>query len=104
MTVFPQVGVVGLKLILVFTENGAPKDISPATGLAIVLRAPDGRSKQFAAAFKTNGEDGKVQYTTAAATDLDMAGMWEAQIQIVLGAFTGKSTRAFIPVRENADR
>jgi hypothetical protein len=104
MKVFPQVGDVGLPIVLVVTEQGVPVDISPATDLSIVLRAPDGRHKTFNATFKTNGEDGKVQYVTADAEDLDVDGLWEVQAKLTLGSFSGYTAVANMPVRKNADR
>lgn len=105
MNIFPQVGDVGLPLVLVVVDKeGQPVDISPATNLKVILRPPDGRSKVFDATFKTNGEDGKVQYVTASADDLDVPGEWEMQAKLTLGSFSGYTAVGLVPVRKNADR
>jgi hypothetical protein len=104
MIVHPQVGDIGFEVILIITREGVALDVAPASSLQMLFRAPDGRSKTFTALLKTDGTDGKVYYRTAAASDLDMAGIWETQVKLTLGSFTGYTSRAFMPVKDNANR
>lgn len=85
-----QIGAVGVKIVVTVKESGTAKDISAATGIKLRFRSAVGSAyKEFDAAFETDGVDGKVSYTTAAASDIDVEDVWSAQVYYELGAFRG---------------
>ena len=69
-------------------EGNSPEivDISTATVKELIFRAPNGTVTTHAAAFTTDGTDGKLQYTTISASDLSISGDWRIQVHIVLGS------------------
>ncbi len=66
-------------------------DVSTASIKNIFFQKPSGIILTKAAAFTTDGVDGKIQYTTIAA-DLDEIGDWELQAGVTLAAGTWKSS------------
>lgn len=66
-------------------------DISTASTTEIKLRSPTGTNKTTTADFKTDGQDGILQYTTIV-DDLDEEGIWELQAYVVTPAFTNHSS------------
>ena len=58
-------------------------NISTATDLFVIFKKPDGTTVQKTGVFKTDGSDGIIQYTTVL-NDLDIAGKWKLQANIVL--------------------
>jgi hypothetical protein len=97
-----QVGAIGVKIIVTVEEGGAAKNIATATHLKLRLRSAIATTyKDFTAAFETTGADGKVSYTTALATDIDVESVWSAQVYYEMGAFKGftEPVEAFIAKR-----
>lgn len=62
-------------------QDGVAVDISSYTTLSIVLQAPSGAETTKAAAFKTDGTDGILQFTIANG-DLDEVGGWTMQVEL----------------------
>jgi hypothetical protein len=85
-----QIGAIGVKIVVTVEEDGVAKNIASATALKLRLRSAIGSAyKEFTAAFETNGTDGKVSYTTTAASDIDLESVWSAQVYYELGSFKG---------------
>lgn len=85
-----QIGSIGVKITVTVEEAGAAKDISAATGLKLRLRSSISSTyKEFTPSFDTNGSDGKISYTTQAASDIDMEGVWSVQVYYEMGSFKG---------------
>lgn len=76
-----QVGEVGVKIVL---DTGI--DLTTATGQTITYRKPNGVEDSFPAAVESPATDGKISYTTTAADDLDVAGIWIFQAEVTFGA------------------
>ncbi len=81
-------------------ENEVAIDISTATVKEIILSDPDGTPTTFAAAFKTDGTDGIIQYTTVA-SDLSIAGNWRIQARLTLPAGDWRTDVGKFIVHEN---
>lgn len=76
-----QVGEVGVKIVL---DLGV--DLTPYTTYKINARKPNGVAKVWTAALEGPATDGKIAYTTLAASDLDQPGFWVFQAQVEDGA------------------
>ncbi len=103
-----QVGAVGVVFIFtVHDETGAIVDLSSATTLDAKFRAgPKGATKTFSlptTTFTTDGTDGKFQYTTAAASDIDVEHeSWQRQgVVVVPGVYNGPTEVRTFPVKPN---
>ena len=89
-----NVGDVGFQI---FLATGV--DVSGASSLAIRYRKPDGTEGEWAATATTlNGQDG-IQHVTAAASELDQAGVWHLQAEVTgVSGFTGTGDRTTMQV------
>lgn len=98
-----HIGDIGTVITLtIVDQDGTAVDVSTATTKEIHLQPPSGDAVQKTASFTTDGSDGKIYYTTASASDLNVAGTWEAQAYVVLsGGNTWKSTIKEFKVRAN---
>ena len=91
-TAFPHVGDIGTDLRFKILDEsygaqaGAVVDVSSATTIQIKFRKPGGSVVTVTGALVTDGTDGLVKYTTTAATFLDEAGGWSAQVRVALGS------------------
>ena len=91
-TAFPHVGDIGTDLRFKILDesfgaaDGAIVDVSSATTIQIKFRKPDGEVVTVTGALVTDGTDGLIKYTTVAASFLDEAGPWSAQVRVVLGS------------------
>lgn len=65
--------------------NTAADDISGFGTTQFILKKPDGTKLTKTATFTTDGTDGYLQYTLADG-DLDVAGDWELQVNLVNGS------------------
>jgi hypothetical protein len=74
---------VGTKLLVTITDDGQVVDISSALALSIFIRKPDGTILNRTGTLETDGTDGKMYYLTVAG-DLDVAGTYKLQGQVVL--------------------
>lgn len=69
------------------TGQLVPVDLSTAVTMDICFKSPD-TTKTFTASYATppcglgDGTDGKIQYKTVAATDLDRDGTWQIAAKI----------------------
>lgn len=81
-----HVGDTGVALrFTVVDETDTAIDLSGATTKDVLLKPPNGGAlKTFAGAFVDDGTDGELEYVTALAADLDVAGTWGRQIHLVL--------------------
>ena len=70
------------------TEDGVVVNISTATTQELILKDPKGNLKTKTTTFTTNGEDGKIQFTSVI-TDFDRIGVWRIQARLVLGSPVG---------------
>jgi len=91
---------VGDVLAFTVTENGAPLDISAATGLSLILQTPGKAEKTRTPALAGGGTSGVVQYTTIAG-DIDEAGEWFVQVGYTLGGWTGRTKVGSFIVKDN---
>lgn len=77
----PKVGsfpfIIGPKTLV--DDDGAAIDVSAYAQVTLHLYMPDRTKKTFSATFTTDGSDGKVQYITDSASDLDQAGHYTAE-------------------------
>jgi len=73
---------VGTVLEVTLKNDNTPVDISSATTKQIILQNPSLTGGAFAAAFTTDGTDGRLQYTTTV-NDLDESGVWQIQAYVV---------------------
>ena len=89
---FTQAGDEGIRIIVtVIDSSGNPVDLSTATSKQIIVKAPDLTVSTLAAAFISNGMDGKM-YIELDDTALTEVGYYFVQAKIVIGGQT-KSTR-----------
>jgi len=97
-----HVGDVGTVFTLTITEtNGTTAvDISTATVKTFYFMKPDGTKVNKTASFTTNGTDGKLTYTTAAA-DISMAGTWQVQAYVEIGTSKYYSSKTTFAVHSN---
>lgn len=78
----PHVGDAGTVFVVTCRDQDHQViDISGATSMSIQFEKPDGTTLTKAAAFFTDGTDGKLQCTTTA-DDLDQEGEWDMQAYI----------------------
>ena len=73
-------GDIGTVFEFLVKDGDEVRDLSAATKVELKLGKPSGASVTKALAFKTDGTDGLVQWTTAQASDLDEHGNWQAQV------------------------
>ena len=95
---------IGTILRFTVTENGVAADISSATVKTLKLRKSDTDRTviERTMAFTTDGSDGKVQYTTVA-DDIDIDGVWQAQVYLEFLSGKWHTSRVNIEVGDNVD-
>jgi len=71
--------------VTVKDQDDVVVDLSSATAKEILLQKPDKTVLTKTASFKTDGEDGVIQYALAAG-DIDANGLWSLQAHVVLPA------------------
>jgi hypothetical protein len=86
-------GEYGSAIFLVLVdENTDPMDISMYTGWQVILRSPDQlKTLTYTATLVSDGTDGKLYFTPAAATDIDRAGKWKGMIKLTATTLVTKS-------------
>lgn len=90
------VGDIGATVDVQVIERGAVVDLSAVGGKSLVMKKPDGTHTTWTAAFKTDGTDGYLRFTTALVSDLDQSGDWQGQVYLTgLGSWTGRSITTF---------
>lgn len=82
-----HVGDIGtcFRLTVLRSDGTVESQLGSATVRRIKLKDPSGTTTTKTATLYTNGSDGKMQYTTTAATELATAGTWQVQGYIELG-------------------
>ncbi len=81
-------------------DGAAVVDVSTATTKEFIFRKPDLSTVTKAAAFSTNGVDGKLKYTFLSG-DLDQTGVWFLQAHIVLPTGAWRSDQLSFSVFPN---
>lgn len=76
-------GDIGTKLLITVTDDGQVVDISSAISLSIFIKKPNGTILTRVGVLETDGTDGKMYYITVAG-DLDKAGSYKIQGQVIL--------------------
>lgn len=77
----------GTVITVTIIEDGAAVDISAATAHKFILTRPDGSYINPVAVFKTDGTDGKLQYTLVSG-DLNQAGKYSLQAKVTFASGT----------------
>ena len=90
---------VGTTITLTVSESGVVVNISSASTKQIKIVKPSGEVVTRAGTFTTSGADGRL-YTTIQSGDLDEIGTYEASMYLVLGSWTGHSSRTPFVVDE----
>lgn len=75
-------------------------DVSAASKLDIIFRAPNGIKKTKSANFTTDGSDGKIEYISLDG-DIDSAGEWKIQVYLELPSGKWSSDIGSFYVYEN---
>ena len=70
-------------------QNGKIVDVSDATTLELIFKAPSGKVKTFDAEKVNDGVDGEIEYATKAG-DINEAGDWQWQARVVIGGVEGE--------------
>ena len=98
----PHGGDIGYLFTVTITDDaGTALDISDATTLQLRFKSPSRTLKTLTAIFATDGTNGKIQYTTANATDLDMPGRWSIQARVVAPNYDKSSETDTFTVLKN---
>jgi hypothetical protein len=92
-----QVGDSGTQIIVKVREGSRRLDLSAATSLRLVLSKPDGNVVARDAALLTDGTDGAIFYVTAPG-EVDQPGLWHVQVELALGGWNGRTSRAALRV------
>ena len=79
--------------------DGNAVDISSATVKEMVFGKPDGTSLVVTASFKSDGEDGILEYATVDG-DLDQDGLWYVQGYVEMPTWEGHSSAEKLTVHE----
>ena len=95
-----HVGDIGTVFEVTLMDGSSVVDLSSATTKELVFRKPDGVKLTKTAAFKTDGTDGIITYTSVT-DDLDTAGTWRLQAHVVIGGGTWRSDIGDFKVHEN---
>ena len=87
-------GDTGTELIMTLKDDGTVVDVSSATTTKNfkIIGPDDTTVSTVAASFTTDGTDGKIEYTTLAAT-FATAGDYSIQAYIVMTGWTGHSEK-----------
>jgi len=95
-----HVGDVGTVIVVTITEDHVALDISGASEKTLIFRRPDETAGVVVeGAFTTDGTEGKLQYTVPDGF-LDTPGRWAVEARLTIGAWTGRTARAYFTVRE----
>ncbi len=94
---------IGTVIVVTVKDGATVVDISGATTKNIKLKKPVSSTVLTkAAAFTTDGTDGKIQYTSIAG-DLDEIGVYNVQAYIILPSGTWSSSVEEMSVFDNVD-
>ena len=76
-------------------QNGSIVDVSGASELELIFRAPSGEIKTFNAENVDDGLDGEIEYTSEVG-DINEAGDWEWQARVVIAGADGGDWKSAI--------
>jgi len=76
-------GDVGTVFEVTLKDGASIVDVSGASTKQIIFKKPNGGTVEKDADFVTDGQDGKLKYTTLA-DDLDVIGVWKLQAYVVI--------------------
>jgi len=93
-------GDIGTKLLITIKDDGSVVDISSASSLSIFIKRPDGTMLTRTGTLETDGTDGKIYYIVVAG-DLNDAGLYKIQSQVILTSGTYYSSTANFKVHCN---
>ena len=93
-------GDIGTKLLITVKDDSVVVDISSASALSIFIRKPNGAILTRVGTLETDGTDGKMYYITVAG-DLDAAGSYKIQGQVVLPSGSYSTSTATFKVHCN---
>lgn len=65
-------------------DDVTPVDVSSASVMKIIFEKPDKTIVENVAVFKTDGVDGKIQYTVSSSSELDQKGNWKIQANVLM--------------------
>lgn len=93
-------GDIGTKLLITMKDDGSVVDISSASSLSIFIKRPDGTMLTRSGTLETDGTDGKMYYIVVAG-DLNDAGLYKIQAQVILTSGSFYSSTATFKVHCN---
>ena len=94
-------GDIGTIFLLTLRDGGTAVDVQSATSTKnIIFKKPSGEVVTKTALFGSDGQDGKIKYTSVAG-DLNEVGYWEMQAEVVITAGTFKSEIEGFLVKRN---
>ena len=74
---------VGTQFLVTVKDGSSAVNISSATTKQLIIKKPSGTKLTKAAAYSTDGTDGKIYYNTVA-DDLDEAGTYKLQGKVII--------------------
>ena len=95
-----HVGAIGLELLARLVDDGVAVDISAATTLEIILKAPTSGTVKTLAAAIVDGPAGTFSASTSAGT-LDEYGDWLIQGRVVTPGWDLRTEQRILPVGSN---
>jgi hypothetical protein len=90
-----HVGDVGTVIVLTVYEDNEVKNISAAASLQILIKKPGGLVLTKDATFSTDGQDGKIQYTTES-DGWTEEGRYEVRGHFVLNTWNGATSEMIV--------
>lgn len=85
---------IGTKFLLTVKDGSSAVDVSSASTKQIIIKKPTGTTLTKAAAFNSDGTDGKLSYTIISG-DLDEVGTYQLQGKVIItdGTFSTDITK-----------
>ena len=96
-----QAGDIGTEFLVTVQDGGVVLNISTFTTREILFRKPGGTLVTKTAAFKTDGTDGQITYTSSASTDFETTGTWKIQGHISKSGSTFRTVQSEFEVLKN---
>lgn len=93
-------GDIGTLIEITIKNNGVAVDVSDATEKYLIFQKPSGQKISFPASFSTDGNDGKIGYTTKLG-DINEVGTWllQGQIKLPSGQWTTQQLHLRVDAR-----
>lgn len=83
------------------SETGDVIQLQTYTELLVYLMKPDGSVVEKTASLTGNGSDGKLEWTTTDANDLDTKGRWRRWAKVTISAGTFTTSPIHFVVKDN---